>query len=395
MHHEHEAHDQAVPTEPQHGLRRLPTVRGENPELWDLEREYERRRTEQLDEVWAKSARLVGLMERVEALEPLPGRLADRERELAAAREVLGALQRAHGTLEEQYRGSVEALRTAEENGRAERATSERLKAEIERLGGELERLTTTLHRREDELVEQGRRYDALLAHNDDEHHRFESEIAAAEQRLEQAESQRAKSEAERDARIAALVDEVRGRDVTIEQKHRWAESLAGELDAARTEIANRSTQLAERDGDVRRVESELANTRLERDADVRRLERELAELRAQREVDARRFADELAELRRERESETRTLSDELAATRTERDANAEALERARNAHRELEATWRTTLEQLELARAERRKHDGHLAATLAALTEIRPMISALENKLHAQAEVADATPRA
>ncbi|MCK6445448.1 MAG: hypothetical protein L6Q99_03570 [Planctomycetes bacterium] len=395
MHHEHEANDQSVPTEPQHALRHLPTVRSENPELWDLEREYERRRTEQLDEVWAKSARLVRLMDRVEALEPLPGRLAERERELAAAREVLGALQRAHGTLEEQYRASADALRTSEENWRAERADTERLKAEVERLGRELEHLTTMLHQREDELVEQGRRYDALLAHDDEEHKRFESEMAEAERRLEEAEARRANSEAERDARIAALADEVRGRDTTIEQKHRWAESLAAELDVARSEIANRSTQLAERDGDLRRVESELASVRLERDADVRRLERELADLRAQREVDARRFADELAESRRERESETRMLGDELAAARAERDATAAALERSRGEHRELEATWRTTLEQLELARAERRKHDGHLAATLAALTEIRPMISALENKLQAQAEVADATPRA
>lgn len=325
MDQEHSPHASQLGQENTHTPRRLPAARSENPELWDLEREYERRRTEQLDEVWAKSARVVELMARVEALEPLPALLAERERELAALREATCRLEGAQRELEERHRALGESLRASEESCRSVQDESERRRAEIERLGGEIRGLRDTVARLDGELAERWREHERVAAERRDEREAFARELDGSRRSLEQARSEHA-------ARIAALEHELRERSQALEGKHRWAEALAADLDATRAELAARSATLLARDAELSK-----------RDA-------------------------------------------ELATASADRERTAEALAAARSDYSTLEATWRSTLEQLELARAERRKQDSHLAATLAALEEIRPMIHALEAKLQTHA---------
>lgn len=328
MDHESSPSESSVSPEASLPQRRGPTARSENPEMWDLEREFERRRTEQLAEAWQKSARVVELMTRVQTLEPVTRELAERERELTTLREALGVLERAHRALEENRQVAIEAHRASEEARANVQAESERRLAEVERLGSEAVALRERIRQLEEILGDRQREKDALVAQSAQEREHASQQIERLERWLE--ESRVARDAVEKDglAKLAQLQAELQERNHALEGTRHWAESTKAELEATRAQLAQRDATVVERDARVHQ------------------------------------------------------LSEEACALRAERDANAAALSTAQQDNRRLDEALNAALGQLEVRRTEREKHDGQLAATLTALTELRPKIRELEATL-------------
>jgi len=422
----------------------LPLGRSENPQLWDLELEYERRRADQLAEVGHKTARMVALMARVEELEPLVQRVAEREREVIVLRNALAALESAHQTLAESHKAlsdSCHAYEAAREGAHAEALAQ---KAEIERQSAAAGQLRDYAANLEGQLVLRQREGEQAAASAQRKHNELADQVGSLERQLEESRASRADAEMVASAHIEALMSEVEDRNRSLDAARARAEAAQAGLEECRNHLAERESALADRtqclqhkedearhlradlgrsnealeqrafelqgkDAESRSLRAELerssvalarfAHEQQAQDEHTRRVQNELdhaQDVRAQhareqqvKDDEAGRVRAELAQAKaalEQRANEYQAKAAEAHALRTELDRLNEAVSSIRGEKSRVEAAWQHAV---DAQRADRDLHDNYLSATLAALTEIRPMISALEARLQSK----DQTP--
>ncbi len=255
---------------PEHSLMRV-----DNPELWDLEREYERRQAEQLSEISDKSRRVAELMGRIEALEPLAEQLAERDREFVALEESQLAL--------------------------------EPLKDEVCDLRAQVEQADQDIRDWRD-------KHDRLLLESTEDQARLREEIEATQLQLEEQLATRAEAERESQELI---------------------ESMRADVESKASQLFLRDELIGERDTQVAEVTEELNRTRAEHDQKV----------------------------------------EELAA----RDARLT----------ELEDSWSAASGQVAEQRSKLMSHESHFEAAQSMLSQLKPLLTALENNLTVEEQAA------
>ena len=231
------------PVMPEHTILRV-----ENPELWDLEREYERRQAEQLAEISGKSQRVVQLMDRLEALEPLNQQLAERDREYVQ-------LEETHRALEETRRERVTEL-------------EQRLR-ELEPFRDEANALREALEAAGREVENWRGQVDAVVLQSAETSAGLQGQIEESQQAC-----------AERAAHVAALQEEVAGRDRQLGELHQAVDALRAEVEARESQVFMRDELVREREKQLAAVEEELARTRTERDRKIEELSAHQQKLR-------------------------------------------------------------------------------------------------------------------
>ena len=317
--------------EPSHALMRV-----ENPELWDLEREYERRNAEQLAEISAKSRRVQELMDKIDALEPVALQLQERDAEFVALEAGHGELESKLEQLERESEELAKTNRALEETRRARVAELTQRVEELEVVEVEAGELRKLIERQRSELDEQGGKvtdleckYTEVSVELDGvrKEHTTAVEVAAVERvRFERELDDKQQTVERLNASITELEQTVRDLHAKVEGLEERAASLTSELNS-RDEI------LADREQSVSRLQAELTG-----------LQSEL-EQRAQ----------ELDE--RERKFE------------------------------ELQGAWRMATGQVELQRSKLASHMNHFHAAQEMLSQLKPMLEELETRLTTEDE--------
>jgi chromosome segregation ATPase len=311
-------------TGPNHTLMRV-----ENPELWDLEREFERRHAEQLAEISAKSQRVVELMDKITALEPTALQLAERDREFVA-------LEQEHQQLRAQL---AELEREREQFAATQQALAETRMARINELTQRLDQ----------ELSSHGQQIEALeqrLAGS-------EAECAALRAEAEQRADDHQRETGALELRVAELCIE---RD-SLRQQHELALEVAAEqrvqyerrLDESETGAAELRGRIAE-------------------------LERRSQELALEVEARDRLVAERGARLD-ELQSRLNELQQALEARATELDQREKKLQ-------ELQDAWRAATGQVESQRSRLAAHRDHFEAAQRMVAQLKPMLAELETRL-------------
>jgi len=244
------------------------TLRRDAPEIWDLERDFERRQADQLAEIGEKSQRLVKLMERIESLEPLLDEIALRDRELGQLKETVCALEeteRAVGVkLERRTRTlydvktEAEGLRAtilkADEDARERDVEIEALRQQIDERDLRLEEARTHQAALERELQERNHRAEDANHERDAIKAELESRTAALFKRDELIQ--------EADEQIAGLREEIRERDRCVADANQRNEALRTDLEAIEGEVQLRDAAVLTLEEHVDRLDEELATVR-------------------------------------------------------------------------------------------------------------------------------------
>lgn len=325
-------------------------VRSSNPELWDMEREHHRVSSEQLAEIARRSVRITELMEQLQALELDKSKL---ESELES--------------LKHRYDN---AIANAAEFEQVSNIKVERLQArvcELEPLGSLLE---------------------------------------AAQRDLAEARSARAQSEQAATAmqeRLAQLEDAVARREAEVGEQTLRVLELEGEFSGAKQALATQSARRAELETQAKAAQQELANVKAQLDTersshavlskDLEAARQELAQALQRCEIytndltKARAALDEargqaLSTQKALEESKSRLaqLESELAEARSQAQALSTDLERGRA--------------ELVLHRAKLAAHSSHVVEAWSVLSELKPMLETLEQKLKDTEGPAAALPK-
>jgi hypothetical protein len=225
---------------PEHSLMRV-----DNPELWDLEREYERRQAEQLAEISDKSRRVVELMEKIQVLEPLAQQLAERDCEFVQMEEN----QRA---LEETRRARVGELTAQVE--------------ELEPLVDEVCDLRSQLERAGQDVRAWRDKHDSSYLRSTEDQARLQQQMDECNVQLEQQVAAQAEVERKCDEQLEHLKGQVSERDERIEAVCGEVDELKSEVEARDSQLFMRDELVKERDSQLADVNEELARTRTERD---------------------------------------------------------------------------------------------------------------------------------
>ena len=212
------------PVEPQHTITRI-----ENPELWDLEREFEHRQAEHLTEISEKSRRVVELMKRIEALEPLSQQLGERDREYVQLEETHRVLEETRRARVTELERRIHELEPAANETQAARAQAEASLREVEEWRGR---------------------------------------CGAVEEQLDRT---RVAIE-ERAAHVAALEQGVADRDGRIGELQGRVDEIEAEVEAVESKVFMRDELVKEREQQLAEVEAELAHTRTERNRKIEEL---------------------------------------------------------------------------------------------------------------------------
>lgn len=415
--------------QPERGLR----MRSSNPELWDIEREHHRVTSEQLAEIARRSTRITELMEQVQALEPAKNKLESElsslrhrfENAVANAAEFEQAAHAKVGRLEARV-GELEPLgsllelaqrdldRARAEHAQAEAAAQElstqyeaRLR-ELEPLVARVAQLEGAVQQRDAELGEQRQRVAEL------------EPLAVRSAELETLVSERDSEVGDQKLRILELEGEFAGAKLALDKQRaraaeleKGAKALEQELAAANAQVAAaRGAQESAR-GELETLKKDLtlANQRCEvYSADLAKARASLDEAQAQS-SDACKRRDELqlrvvelegefgrvqGELQAQQaraEQSSRELREQLAASQARAQSSEKELAELRETHaaQSTQASERqqTLSKELELARGEltlhRAKlaaHSSHVVEAWSVLSELKPMLETLEQKL-------------
>jgi len=335
--------------EPNHTLMRV-----ENPELWDLERAFERRNAEQLAEISAKSQRVTELMDKIMSLEPTALQLAERDREFVA--------------LEEQHH---------------------ELLARTERLEGEREQLTATnqalAETRRVRVAELTQRLAAELESRKQEVGALETRVAELTERAELERASQAQEQSSHEQEVSALQARVAELSEGRELELRTHKQALGELEFHVAELC------VERDGLRQEYETSIEvageqRVQFEGELDLER--QAVQDLRARVvELDGRALAlgeevrgrDEILADRELRLDQLQTRLKELQAALETRAAELDERERKL---RELQGAWRLATGQVESQRTRLATHKNSFQAAQQMLAQLKPMIVELETRL-------------
>ncbi len=420
-------------------------LRSANPELWDIEREHHRVSSEQLAEISRRSARITELMEQVQKLEPAKDKL---EQELVALRQrfetaVANAAefeQASHakvGRLETRV-AELEPLTSLLEAARRDLAAAidarQQALEQSARREQELQRrieLLAPLEERVQQLDEVIARRDSEVGESKLRILELEGEFAGAKQMLAK-ESARA---AELNAQASKSQQELASAKSQLETTRASQESLSKELESARKELTQTSQRCEIYTADLTKARVALDEARgqalsaqksvEQKSARIAALESELAGARAQSQQQQARFDEALAkhegqanaaqaraeaaeaELRGLRDAhaahqaqsaeQVRALSAAAEATQAQLEQlrAAQASEQAKSAER-VQALTRE-LEQargeLTLHRAKLAAHSSHVVEAWSVLSELKPMLETLEQKLKESDEPGAALP--
>jgi chromosome segregation ATPase len=328
--------------EPSHTLMRV-----DNPELWDLEREFERRNAEQLSEISAKSQRVTELMDKITSLEPTALQLAERDREFVALEEQHHQLQ----------------------------ARARQLEAEREQLAATNQALAETRRVR---IAELNQRLESELQARKHEVGELEARVAELVERGEQQDRTHRQALAELEARVAELV-------ARAEQEGRTHKQALGELEFRVAELC------VERDGLRQEYETSIEvaseqRLQFERELDA---EREAAQdLRARiAELEGRALAlgEEVKgrdEILADREMRLDQLQTRLRELQSALETRAAELDERERKFQELQSAWRLATGQVESQRTRLATHKNHFQAAQQMLAQLKPMLVELETRL-------------
>jgi len=242
------------------------TLRLQDERAWDLERTYEQRHSVHLKEISEKSNRIAALMGQIEELEPLIGRNAELEAQLAQLTELQGITSAAEKerTQELELRtGELESataeVRTlrgemidAADEARTARETLESrlqereyrisdLEHQVEELRGDLELRTAALFKR-----------DELLMAADATEERLREELRMRDRDLTDSAEDRQE-----------LQSNLTSKDEQLQQEHECRQELEQALKAVQAELRSVHAELTETSGALER--SEQAKVELER----------------------------------------------------------------------------------------------------------------------------------
>jgi DNA repair exonuclease SbcCD ATPase subunit len=287
---------------PEHNLMRV-----DNPELWDLEREYERRYAEALAEVAQKGQRVTELMDQVEELEPTALKQAELEAQM-------GQMEDNQRALEETRQARVVEL-------------NQRI-AELEPLQDEVVEMRSHLERAVGDVTEWRNKHESLVLSSTEEKALLAQEVEDLGRRMgELQESQRSVEEAAHE-KIASLESQIREREEQVAETQ-------GRVDELTSEVESKESQLFMRD-----------------------------------------------ELVAERDKQVADMSEELQRTSTERDSRLEELQAAQNEVARLEAQWQAATGEGEEMRSKLLSNLSHFEAAHSMLSQLKPMLEQLEDKL-------------
>jgi chromosome segregation ATPase len=415
--------------QPERGLR----VRSSNPELWDIEREHHRVTSEQLAEIARRSTRITELMEQVQALEPAKNKLESEltglrhrfDNAVANAAEFEQAANAKVGRLETRV-GELEPLgsllelaqrdleRARAEHAQLDNAARERAEQyeqrlrELEPLVERVAQLEGVVQRRDAELGEQRQRVAEL------------EPLAVRSAELETLVSERDSEVGDQKLRILELEGEFAGTKLALDKQRARAVEFEGRVKALEQELAGANAQASAARGaqestrgelETLKKELTLANQRCEvYTADLAKARASLDEARAQA-VGASKRLDEVqlrvVELEGEfgrvqgdlqaqqarAEQSGRELREQLGATQARAQSSETQLEELRATHatqstqaNERIQTLSKELEQarveLTLHRAKLAAHSSHVVEAWSVLSELKPMLETLEQKL-------------
>jgi chromosome segregation ATPase len=388
-------------------------VRSANPELWDLEREHHRVTSEQLAEISRRSQRITELMEQLQTLEPVKHKL---ESELSGLRH--------------RYENAVANSTEFEQASGLKIERLEARVAELEPLGSMLEacrRELQTAQAERDQAIEAGARQVADL------NQRVEV-LAQAEARVEELENlvaTRDNEAGEQSLRILELEGEFAGAkqslaksqarctqlDETCKTMYRELQEAQSqlaslrtshdnvwkELDVAKHELTASAQRCDVYTADLATAREELESARnsangsqklaQETQARVVQLEGELADARGQIETQRAKYDDSIAELRERAqlaEAKSASIEEALEGVREAHGAEqAAANQRIASLTTDLEAA-RT---ELLLHRAKLAARSSHVVEAWSVLSELKPMLETLEQKLKESDEPPAALP--
>lgn len=339
-------------------------VRSSNPELWDIEREHHRVTSEQMAEISRRSARITELMEQVQILEPARSKL---ESEIA--------------NLKHRYDNAVA---NSAEFEQASNVKVERLEARLSQLES-LEPLLEAAQRELGDLRqarEQGLRVAAARA---EELQRNSDAMASMQERLAQLEETVARRDAElgeQTLRIFELEGEFSGAKQMLAKQSARCTELEAAAKTAQQECASATAQLESARSSQANLSKELDAAKHELVASLQRCEVYTTDLtKARAALDGTR-AQALSAQRTLEQNTTRLseLESELAGARGQVQSMTKELEQARV--------------ELALHRAKLAAHSSHVVEAWSVLSELKPMLETLEQKLKESDEPASALPK-
>lgn len=219
---------------------RNPRLRGEFPELWDVERDFEKRQQAQLVEIAQKSVRIGELMQQVEELEPLIARLAERDAQFTEAVETIRVLTAAEFDQRTRLEESACELRERE--------------SAIHDLKGQLEVERNAASERWESAQDELRDRDARIADLLEDVRKLETDLASRTAAL----FKRDEMIQDADETISSLREEAREWEQQDGVNQQQAQQLRGELERKAEELragAESSQELCER---IAKLEAEL-----------------------------------------------------------------------------------------------------------------------------------------
>jgi DNA repair exonuclease SbcCD ATPase subunit len=396
-------------------LDRTVRMRSANPELWDIEREHHRVTSEQLSEISRRSARITELMEQVQSLEPAKQKV---ESELAG--------------LKHRYENAVA---NSTEFEQASGLKIERLQArvaELEPLGSLLEasrRELAAAQIERDQALEAGARQIAELNQRVDTLAQAEARVEelenlvsvrdneAGEQSLrilelegEWAGSKQllAKSQTrctELDGQCKAMREELQGARSQLESLRVSHDNVWKELEASKKELSEASQRCEVYSADLSKARKALDDAHHaaagsqklaeQNKARVTELEGQLADARGQHAAQQAKFDESISELRQRAqlaEAKAASIEEALDGVREAQIAEqAVASERIAQLSRELDIA-RT---EMIVHRAKLAARSSHVVEAWSVLSELKPMLETLEQKLKESDEPPSALPSA
>lgn len=420
-------------------------VRSANPELWDIEREHHRVTSEQLAEISRRSARITELMEQVQKLEPAKDKL---EHELGALRQRYETAVANAAEFEQASHAKVERLQTRvselEPLGSLLEAARRDLALAIDarqkaldeaaqrqqELQSRIEQLAP-LEERVQQLGEVIAARDSEVGESKLRILELEGEFAGAKQMLAKetaraAESQAQASKAQQElASAKSQLDTLRAsNDGASKELESAKKELAqatqrcevytadltkarSALDELRTQAVSAQKSVEANTARIAELETELAAARTQSQQQQARFDEALTKLEGQAKSAQTRAEDAEGELRGLRDAhaadqaksaeQVRTLSaaaehaqSQLEALRQEHASEqAKTAERVQSLTRELEQARA----ELTLHRAKLAAHSNHVVEAWSVLSELKPMLETLEQKLKETDEPGAALP--
>ncbi len=420
-------------------------MRSANPELWDIEREHHRVTSEQLAEISRRSARITELMEQVQKLEPAKDKL---EQELCALRQRFETAVANAAEFEQASHVKVDRLQARVAELEPLTSLLETARRDLAAVIDARQQALDEAARRQEELqsrIEQLAPLEERVQQLDDVVARRDSEVGESKLRILELEGEYAGAKqmlAKETARLAEFTaqasksqQELASTKSQLDSLRASHDSVWKELESAKKELQQTSQRCEIYTTDLTKARVALDESRAQAlsaqkaiehsTARVAELEAELESARSQSQQQQARFDESLQKLEGQTraaqaraeaaEFELRELRDAHAAHKAQSaeqlrmltiaaqeaqarieqlqaahaGEQAEFAERMQNLTRELEQARA----ELTLHRAKLAAHSSHVVEAWSVLSELKPMLETLEQKLKDSDEPGSALP--